>query len=204
MRSVIATARVVGWLAGMGGVLACTAGSSGEDPFNSPTGAQPGSVSVSAGDGDDDDGDESSTGDGSSEGDDAPASTGSDDAVPGTETGEPEATGAPVDPPDTDGTDGGVPPAMGMYSECLVPEECLAPINVCIVVNDTEGFCTNMACTNPATDCEPSPGGTATPICFPIELNGMPTASCALGCAGGLTCPAGMTCWPLAEGSICA
>jgi hypothetical protein len=201
MRAAIATVLA----GGLSMLLACAPDSGGDSPFDSPTGAAPGGASASASAADEEDEDDvSGTGASSSDGD-AAASTGSDVDPADADTSGPASTGAQADPPDAgSGTDGGVPPATGMYGECLVPEDCAAPNNVCIVVNDTEGFCTNMACTNPATDCDPAPGGTATPICFPIELNGMPTASCALGCAGGLTCPVGMTCWPLAEGSICA
>lgn len=187
-------------------LVSCSASSGGDSPFDSPTVGMPGNGSAppSGDDGDDDDGDESSTGDPSTDDGDQ-GSTGSD-MDPGAGTLDAASTGLPDDMPTDGGSDtGGVGPMQtGMYADCLVPEDCVAPTNVCIVVNMTAGFCTNMACSNPATDCEPAPGGTAVPTCFPIELNGTPTASCALSCANGEVCPAGMTCWPLAEGSICA
>jgi hypothetical protein len=54
---------------------------------------------------------------------------------------------------------------------------------------------------NPAVDC-PSPGGTATPVCVPVDVDG-PEQACALGCAAG-NCPVGMVCVELSDlGQIC-
>lgn len=92
-------------------------------------------------------------------------------------------------------------PADGMYSECMVPADCsMVTSNVCVTINGGSGFCTNMGCTNPAVDCDPSPGGTAPPICFPVDDT---LTSCALDCSAGQICPTGMTCTVLANGSIC-
>jgi hypothetical protein len=111
-------------------------------------------------------------------------------------------------PDDDDGmNDDGGQPGTGMYAHCLAPEQCAGgSINVCITINDGRtGFCTNSTCTNPAVDCDPSPGGTAEPICYPITINDMPAQSCALDCAGGKTCPGGMQCFALEGGlSVCA
>ena len=92
-------------------------------------------------------------------------------------------------------------PADGMYSECTLPEDCMvATSNVCVTINGGSGFCTNMACVNPVADCDASPGGTAPPICFPVDDT---LTSCALDCSAGQICPTGMTCTALADGSIC-
>lgn len=188
------------------GLLACTVDGGEEGTFGVPTGAgsNPGSSPGSADDG---------SGSGSGSGETTAGSSGSGDTM-GTSTGNPlgDSSGAPTttDVPG-DGSSTGMPPgnggqpAMGMYSDCLdAMLDCVAPTNVCLVINMNDGFCTNQGCANPAVDCTASPGGTATPVCFPTTLDGMPAMSCALSCAGGLTCPAGMMCYPLAEGSICA
>ncbi|RMH00482.1 MAG: hypothetical protein D6705_00265 [Deltaproteobacteria bacterium] len=64
----------------------------------------------------------------------------------------------------------------------------------------SDAFCTISNCSNPALDCDPSPGGTATPICVP---NGA-SSFCALDCSNGKTCPTGMTCYNVTVAMICA
>jgi hypothetical protein len=113
----------------------------------------------------------------------------------------PESTGAM--PPD-----GGGQPMSGMYSHCLDANAC-AGVGACLQVLDanmnvTDGFCTPLGCQSPNLDCDPSPGGTATPACYPVTANGMPDAVCALDCSGGKTCPTGMICQNLTGGQVCA
>jgi hypothetical protein len=67
----------------------------------------------------------------------------------------------------------------------------------------TDGFCTALGCSDPATQCAAAPGGTATPSCYAIMANGMPDAVCALDCNSGKTCPTGMTCTNLTGGHVC-
>ena len=110
-----------------------------------------------------------------------------------------------------DAASGGPPseqPADGMYSDCLSAVECIG-LTTCMTLLDgggevSDGFCTVGACMNAAASCDPTPGGTAVPFCFPIEQNGTADDICALDCSGGGTCPAGMECYELSAGSICA
>lgn len=87
----------------------------------------------------------------------------------------------------------GMQPAMGMYSHCVDPAECAGGVNLCITVNG-DGFCTLTGCANPLADCDPNPGGTATPVCVSLDVGGMNESACALDCTGGGTCPPPMTC----------
>src|SRR5690606_6117591 len=129
---------------------------------------------------------------------------GSDDtASPGstttTDPGEDAASGTTADL--------GMQPESGMYSDCLSTAECIGQ-DACITVLDEQqapidGFCSKDDCVDPITDCEPSPGGTATPVCFSLMLMGAPAEVCALDCAGGESCPAGMVCREVTGGSIC-
>jgi len=187
--------------------LGCTVDGSSGDFGGVPTASASG-PSQTVGDSDDDD-DESegeedtesaSSGDGTTGGT-AGGSTGA--TMTGGMTGMPMgSTGMPMG--STSMGDGGLEqPLDGMYSECMVPEDCALPNNVCITINMGAGFCTNQGCANPAADCDPTPGGTAVPICFPLELNMMPAMSCALDCSAGQICPTGMACAVLEDGSIC-
>jgi len=152
--------------------------------------------------------DESDTGDSSSETGgttgEATSSTGGDDSGTG------GTTAATLDP--TGGSSGGVDPtdgqpADGMYSPCLQAAEC-APLSLCIQsvdadMNPIDGFCSATGCSNPAMDCDPAPGGTATPVCVPITVNAMAQMACALNCQG-LVCPTGMMCLNFTDlGMIC-
>ncbi|MCA9708594.1 MAG: hypothetical protein KDK70_22280 [Myxococcales bacterium] len=87
----------------------------------------------------------------------------------------------------------GMQPAMGMYSFCTVPTDCEAGTNLCITLG-ASGFCTLTGCANPVLDCDPNPGGTATPVCVPVDVGGMAESACALDCTGGASCPPPMTC----------
>ena len=189
--------------------VGCEVDSPDETTFGVPS--MTAAMTTPAGDDDDDadtEGDTEGMGTSDDDDDDAVAT---DDGTTGSGAG---SSGGPVTtmttmPPPGDSSDGGAvdggeQPAMGMYSDCLLPRDCVAPSNVCLVVNMDDGFCTNMGCVNPAADCDPTPGGTATPICFPVELDMMAQNSCALDCSSGQTCPAGMMCYALADGSICA
>lgn len=125
---------------------------------------------------------------------------------PGPTTGMTAAsTGAMPGDSSSGGMDAGTEqPQSGMYSECAMPEDCIVPSNVCLTVNMMSGFCTNMGCLDPVADCDATPGGTAVPICFPVELDKVEQDSCALDCSAGQICPTGMVCVALADGSICA
>ena len=88
-----------------------------------------------------------------------------------------------------------------MFGHCHLPEQC-AGLS-CFQVKQDEvvlnGFCT-VTCVN-ATQCGPSPGGcSATPACVPVGGQ----HACALSCAGGGSCPAGMECMSFSDsGEIC-
>jgi hypothetical protein len=78
-------------------------------------------------------------------------------------------------------------------SECGPAQVCNPNTQVCADIRD--GFCTIEDCIDPATDCDPSPGGTATPMCYQDW--------CVLDCAFK-ACPTGMSCYELGSGdSIC-
>ncbi|HET6584860.1 MAG TPA: hypothetical protein VFG69_15485, partial [Nannocystaceae bacterium] len=100
-------------------------------------------------------------------------------------------------------TTGGVDeqPANGMYSDCAVITDCVG-LNICVVVAD-DGYCSTTPCTDPTTECDASPGGTAVPICADIMVGMAMSTACALDCSGGKTCPGGMTCSPLGGGMAC-
>jgi hypothetical protein len=181
-------------------VAACTV-SKDENPFatGNPTSV---TVASSAGTMADESGDTSgesggSTGDGSSS--EGGATTSSSDTGSATTTTLDGSSSGAVDP--TDGQ-----PADGMYSMCTVPEDCGNLPVFCVTDADaTDGFCSETGCTNPAVDCDPAPGGTATPACVgPFDIDGNNEMGCALDCTGGLVCPAGMVCMNFTDlGMIC-
>ena len=195
------------WIVAGAGILAtaCTVDGSSGDFGGVPTASASGPSQTNSSDDDDDE----------SEGEEDTEASASDDTTGGSggttgmamtsgSTGMGMTAGSTSMGMGSSGDDSGLEqPASGMYSECTVPEDCVAPSNVCITINMGVGFCTNMGCANPAADCDPTPGGTAVPICFPIELNMMPDSSCALDCSGGQICPTGMACAVLEGGSIC-
>jgi hypothetical protein len=96
-----------------------------------------------------------------------------------------------------------------MYSDCLDVADCVGQ-TTCVTIDDAgmnpaDGFCTTAPCTDPGTDCNPSPGGTAEPICIEISVGGNPAMGCALDCSAGKTCPNGMLCYTLpGSGDVCA
>jgi hypothetical protein len=112
------------------------------------------------------------------------------------EVGEPE-TG--VDPT---GDPGPGQPAMGLWAQCTYEayDNCTFDAPVCISAEfdggAEDGFCSRDGCTNPAVDCAPVPtDSNATPMC--VEARDEMQQSvflCALDCALGQTCPAGMVC----------
>lgn len=112
---------------------------------------------------------------------------------------------------DTTGGGGmGTQPADGMYSSCSVAQDCGVIPTLCITIQDAmmmplAGFCSETGCMNNGTNCDASPGGTATPMCMPVTVNDMAEQACALDCSGGKTCPPPMTCRPLDGGlMVCA
>jgi hypothetical protein len=194
--------------------LAIACSSCAKDTGGSPFDVQgPPPTSLTAaddpnGDPEDDDDDESSSSEGGDQGDDSSSDAGeidessSGDAPVGSSSGEPDADG------DADaGEQPGGQPGEGMYSTCAVPSDCV-DANLCVTILDPMqmplgGFCTSSGCTNAGVDCLATPGGTATPMCLPLTVNDMPDAACALDCAGGKTCPAGMECIDVTGASIC-
>jgi hypothetical protein len=178
--------------------LGCNAERDEENPFESgpantsapPQTASAGDDGGSTGDVDlDDDGDVLSTGLGGSTGDDGFGSSGG--------------------PPDGDsGSDGAMQPGGGMYADCLTNDDCGGFPLMCLTIadenmNTIDGFCSVSPCSDPIADCDPSPGGTATPACMPTSVNGMASNACALACSGGAGCPGTMTCYDFGDGEFC-
>lgn len=190
------------------GFTACSVDNSNDDPFGAPTASvtSPSTTITTTVDPSTTEGSgssESSGSDGTST-TDGPATT-----TPSDSSG-PDPVGTSDDGGSTDdGGGNGMQPQDGMYSPCLTAQECgMTPI-LCITIldammNPTDGFCSETGCANPAVDCNPSPGGTATPRCMPVTVNDMPSAACALDCSNGLVCPPPMQCYELnGVGSIC-
>lgn len=178
-------------------VTACTVSNDTTGFTSTPTTAQTISSTVTAsdtGDGESDTGSTSTGGDGTS-------STGGLASSEGESTGlttldGSSSSGGPIDP--TDGQ-----PLDGIWSQCTDAMECGNP-GFCITnANMTDGFCSALDCANPAMDCGPSPGGTSTPACVPITVDGAMESACVLNCAG-LVCPTGMVCMNFTDlGMIC-
>lgn len=154
---------------------------------------------------------------GSDTDDDDSSGSGEGDASSGSEagtTGEGTTSGSSGAPATTDGSTGmttavatgGEQPDDGMYSPCMMAAECVG-LTYCATVMDAmggmAGYCTAL-CADPTSDCNPTPGGTAVPICFPFGEGGTEPNLCALDCSAGQVCPAPMICYPLETGSICA
>jgi hypothetical protein len=160
---------------------------------------------------DDDALDDESSGD---EGDDESSTAAPvDEPASTSDSGLPDGTSTGLDPSgdaDSDADAGEQPggqPVEGMYSACAMPADCVG-VTLCVTILDPMqvplgGFCTSPGCANAAVDCGATPGGTATPMCLPLTVNEMPDAACALDCAGGKTCPAGMECLDVTGASIC-
>ena len=181
----------------------CTKDTEG-NPFDA--GAAPVTTAESIGQEEDDEESEESSSGAAEEEDDTSSSGAADVSSSGgadVSTSGPDPATTGVDP--TAG--GGGQPATGQYSHCLDAAECMG-VNLCIQIQMdmmvVDGFCTSYPCANAAVDCDPSPGGTATPICMPVNVNMMDTNACALDCSGGKTCPTGMECLALTSGSVCA
>ncbi len=136
------------------------------------------------------------------------------DADNSPETGD-ETSAAPSTDTDTDaaGTSGGSSsggppseqPEQGMYSPCDSIVDCIG-LTACLTATDAGGqpiepFCTSGACKSPLAQCDPTPGGTAVPVCLPTDTM---DNVCALDCSQGQECPVGMDCRTLAGGSICS
>lgn len=191
-------------------LLGCTI-EQDSNPFGAATVSPSTTVGVSTTVADDGDGSEGSESSGSSS-DGGAGSTTSGDAsttAVGSSDGGGEASsdgGSGGDPSGGNGTQ----PDDGMYSPCSTPQECgFTPI-LCITIQDMmgtpqDGFCSQTGCVSPAVDCAASPGGTATPTCVPVTIDGAPEQACALDCSGGKTCPPPMSCYDvMGLGMICA
>jgi hypothetical protein len=189
-------------------VVACTAGGDGGGFPGYPTGPGGGKNEAIEDSGSSEASDEDSSGDEAHEDSDdgAVESTGVDDDE---ETGDPDPSTSAgpddgpadtgVDPPDDPGPG---QPAMGLWAQCTMDafDNCTFAAPVCIsgeFDNGVEdGFCSTDICANPAVDCQPVPvDSDATPICVEArDPMNAPVFLCALGCAQGETCPAGMSC----------
>lgn len=95
------------------------------------------------------------------------------------------------------------PPSGQLYSHCLDNSGCPGLDGCLTIVDDmqivVDGFCTNFCAMN--SECNGiATGGSAMPLCH----EGVQSTFCALDCAGGLTCPQGMSCETLESGdSLC-
>lgn len=189
--------------------LACTVGDDDSDPFGSgtvpgPTTTITTTTTTAA------TGESSGTGSTGDDGDDTTTAGLTTSTTTAESTG-PDPAGSSDGGVSTDGGEGGngMQPQDGMYSHCLTADECGFNPILCITIgadpdNPTDGFCSETGCANPAVDCAASPGGTATPICMPVNVDGMDLQACALSCAGGLVCPQPMMCYNLTDiGMIC-
>ena len=101
----------------------------------------------------------------------------------------------------TNGGGGGNQPADGLYSECLIPEDCAGTDGCATVtmngqVDPFAGYCTNFCFSD--AECDLGLGGTAIPVC-----NNEIDSYCELLCTGGLTCPVPMQCVALAGKDVC-
>lgn len=189
------------------------------------TGIPTTSISASGGDGDGGDSNSDPTLGGSSGGDtgsptsgaastsDATTSgTGESDSTSSSSTGAGEESSSSSSSTsgagDDDGGMGGMQPADGMYSPCVIPDDCGFAPELCITISDMDGmlldgFCSETTCNDPMADCDVAPGGTAMPACIDVSVDGMPDSACVLDCSGGASCPTGMTCYSLGGTSIC-
>jgi hypothetical protein len=123
------------------------------------------------------------------------------------ETGDPDPTTAEDGGPGDTGVDptgepGPGQPGMGLWAQCTYDafDNCTFDAPVCISGmfdgGAEDGFCSRDMCTNPAVDCAPVPtDSNASPICVEArDPMNQPVFLCALDCAQGETCPAGMVC----------
>ena len=185
----------------------CSKGTVGGNPFGTATGMVPM---------ENDDDDESATGEESATGSsedgisESWSSTGPEatTADPETTTGDgtteavsasDPSTSSTTDPPAESSSSTGIEPPtgsqpdMGMYAHCYEDffDNCGNLPSCVYIIGEMNGFCTIDDCANAAADCDASPGGTATPACL---ADGVGSSFCALDCAGGATCPTGMSC----------
>ncbi|MCH9681018.1 MAG: hypothetical protein K0V04_06270 [Deltaproteobacteria bacterium] len=137
------------------------------------------------------------------------ATMGGDDTNPIGSTGStptgPDGTDGPSDTTGVQmstgngGSDGGTQPPVGMYSSCRMLEECGPAPDLCVTLFGLGGtllggFCSQTGCDDPVADCDPSPGGTAVPVCVEVNVEGMDEFVCALDCEDEATCPDPMEC----------
>ncbi len=109
-----------------------------------------------------------------------------------------ETTDEPPPPPPPPPPQKDPQPNDGLYSHCLLPEECTAPTG-CFTITDAmtmkafDGYCTVLC--NQVGDCGQKLNVPAVQECLPI--NAMQKV-CALKCTGPADCPTGMACTALA------
>ena len=162
------------WLIGSTMLVACAQGNSLET-----TGAY---TTLAPTDDDDSAASTGSTSGGSA----ATTGDGGDDPEPMTSSssgeGEESSSGGPVLPPQ---------PEASWWSHCITNDDCTDDL-VCLTAdNGSDGVCTYLCePAGDATSCGTMPGITATATCLNVGNNSV----CALGCAGGATCPAQMVC----------
>lgn len=189
-------------------VAACTVNNN-SNPFGSGSATSVGTTLTTTAS--DDEGSSSGSSDDSLADEGEGTSSDGGDTTSASETDATADTG--VDLPDAATTDGGAlpgdgQPADGMWSQCTTAQECGPIPALCIYLvdedmNPTDGFCSQTACANAVTDCDANPGGTAPPICVPMQIDGMADQVCALNCGAG-TCPTGMVCMNITDlGMIC-
>lgn len=79
-------------------------------------------------------------------------------------------------------------PAPGEpFSGCIDKGDCFD--EWCLHPAGEPGFCT-FACNGGVDSCDPSPGGSATLTCLPVDGDEV----CVLDCGGNKTCPSQMRC----------
>ncbi|MCA9652530.1 MAG: hypothetical protein H6712_20945 [Myxococcales bacterium] len=179
---------------------ACTVESDDTNPF----GTVPVSSAPPSNDTGDDDTGGTGSGSGGGNGSSGPGDESTDGGSTSSMTTDPTVTTGvtTMNGSTDDGGPTGMQPASGMYSACTVADDC---DSLCITIQDDMGvvqggFCSDYPCTNPAIDCDPSPGGTAVPACIGVEINGTPDTACYLDCTGGLSCAPPMVCTPIVGG----
>lgn len=193
--------------------IACTVNNDNNEPFGA--GSYPSTYTTTVPSspemGSSESGDETSDGDGETSTTDAAEDVDAQTSGAAEPTDASASTDTSAGLPDASTDDGGmVPdgnqPGDGLWSQCTTAQECGPIPALCIYLvdenmNPTDGFCSKTGCANPAVDC-PSPGGTATPVCVAMDVDG-PEQVCALDCDVGM-CPVGMACVELTDlGKIC-
>jgi len=94
-------------------------------------------------------------------------------------------------------------PTGGPWADCLAASECSGDIDGCVTTTPSgapgpdNGYCF-VRCASPV-DCPATPGGDA-PVTCAVDLGASTIDKiCALDCAGGQTCPTGMTCTQIGD-----